>query len=85
MHVFFQSIQVYQEYHHSCFLYLGSIIADEFGQDPTFQPGLVSMTEAYTSIAFPLLSCENGLIHNPDTVDDIFRLCARLSHTIYAS
>lgn len=43
------------------------------------------MTDAFTTVAFPLLSGESGLIHNPDTVDDIFRLCARLVNIIYIS
>ena len=70
-------MSVYRDHHHSCFLYLGSIIADEFGEDSNFQTGLVSMTEAFAEVSFPLLSGPTGLIDHPDTIDDMFRLCAR--------
>jgi len=38
-----QSMQVYQHWKHSCFLYLGSIIVDEFGLVSSCQSGLVTM------------------------------------------
>ena len=34
---------IYQRWKHSCFLYLGSIIVDEFGLVASCQPGLVTM------------------------------------------
>ena len=34
---------IYQQWKHSCFLYLGSIIVDEFGLVASCQPGLVTM------------------------------------------
>ena len=34
---------IYQQWKHSCFLYLGSIIVDEFGLVVSCQPGLVTM------------------------------------------
>ena len=68
---------MYQEYNHSCFLYLGSIIADEFGSDPSSQPGLMTMVESFLQVSLVLLSGPGGLVNHPDTVDDMFRLCAR--------
>lgn len=41
-------IQVYSATHHSCFLYLGSILVDEFGTDKTCVPGLIQMLEVCT-------------------------------------
>jgi hypothetical protein len=71
------AIQVYKSHHQSCFLYLGSIIVDEFGSDPNYQQGLLFMLVAFAEVSFPLLSGPTGLIDNPDTIDDIFRLCSR--------
>lgn len=72
-----QSIAVYQEHHHSCFLYLGSIVADEFGSDVSSQQGLMTMVESFLQVSLILLSGPGGLVNHPDTVDDMFRLCAR--------
>lgn len=71
------SITIYTSHHHSCFLYLGSVIVDEFGSDPSFQPGLLEMLQAYAEVAFPMLAQPTGMVNYPDTVDDMFRLCAR--------
>ena len=35
------------------------------------------MLVAFAEVSFPLLSGPTGLIDNPDTIDDIFRLCSR--------
>ena len=72
-----QAVNVYQAHHHSCFLYLGSIVVDEFGGDPDYHSFMLSMTESFAIVAFPLLDGPTGLVQHPDTVDDIFRLCAR--------
>ena len=40
-------VQVYSATHHSCFLYLGSVLVDEFGTDKTCVPGLVQMLEVW--------------------------------------
>jgi transportin-3 len=68
---------VYREFHHSCFLYLGSVVVDEFGELALFQDGLMVFLQALAEVALPLLSGEAGLVDNPDTVDDLFRLCSR--------
>ena len=40
-----QMIEVYTGTHHSCFLYLGSILVDEFGTNKNCVPGLIQMVE----------------------------------------
>ena len=72
-----QAISIYREHPHSCFLYLGSIIVDEFGTEESYQQGLIGLLQAFAEVAFPLLSGPTGLINNPDTVDDMYRMCAR--------
>ena len=72
-----QSVQTYRSHHHSCFIYLGSVIVDEFGSDPAYHSGLLGMLQVYAEACFPVLGAPNGLVENPDTIDDIFRLCAR--------
>lgn len=73
-----QIVELYARHHHSCFLYLGSILVDEFANvsDQCTQ-GLLDMMQAFVEPTFARLQAENGLKNNPDTVDDFFRLCAR--------
>ena len=35
------------------------------------------MLQVYAEISLPMLAGPSGLIEHPDTVDDMFRLCAR--------
>lgn len=72
-----QMVNVYGTNPHSCFLYLGSILVDEYGDESGCVPGLVTMTMALSGPAFQLLSQERGMIEHPDTIDDLFRLCSR--------
>lgn len=72
-----QMVSVYGTNPHSCFLYLGSILVDEYGNEKGCVPGLISMTMAFCVPAFQLLSQERGMIEHPDTIDDLFRLCSR--------
>lgn len=72
-----QMVQVYSANHHSCFLYLGSILVDEFGTNQNCVPGLIQTVEALCPASFTLLNNEEGFVHHPDTVDDLFRLCTR--------
>ena len=74
-----QSVDIYREHYHSCFLYLGSIVVDEFGADSAYQQGLMGMLQAFAEVSLPLLAGEGGLglINHPDTVDDLYRLSAR--------
>lgn len=72
-----QMVNVYTSHKHSCLLYLGSILVDEFGSDMRCINGLLHMLEAFIEPTFNLLQAENGLKNNPDTVDDFFRLVVR--------
>ncbi|XP_062504529.1 transportin-3-like [Corticium candelabrum] len=72
-----QMVTVYAMQPHSSLLYLASILVDEYGKDPACIQGLIDMLQAFCPIAFKLLAEDDGLVHNPDTVDDLFRLCSR--------
>ncbi|XP_018572626.1 transportin-3 [Anoplophora glabripennis] len=72
-----QIIRIYSMYKHSCFLYVGSILVDEYAVDAGCVQGLLDMLQAFLEPTFQLLQEENGLRNHPDTVDDFFRLCAR--------
>ncbi|XP_066594283.1 transportin-3 isoform X2 [Prorops nasuta] len=72
-----QIVQLYAAHQHSCFLYLGSILVDECGTDPDCVAGLLNMVQAFIGPTFVLLEQEDGLKNHPETVDDLFRLCAR--------
>lgn len=73
-----QMVSLYELHHHSCFLYLGSILVDEFANvSEQCTQGLLSMLQAFIKPTFELLQLENGLKNHPDTVDDFFRLCCR--------
>ncbi|XP_014219167.1 transportin-3-like [Copidosoma floridanum] len=76
-----QIIELYTIHHHSCYLYLGSILVDEFGLDVNYVSGLLGMLEAFIGPAFTLLQQTDGLVNHPDTVDDLFRLCTRFLQT----
>lgn len=39
----FQMVSLYQVHSHSCFLYLGSILVDEYGSDKDCTQGLLEM------------------------------------------
>ncbi len=53
------------------------MVVDEFGTVPEFQGALVGFLHALIQVALPILAMSNGMVDNPDTVDDLFRLCAR--------
>ena len=71
-----QMVAVYASHPHSCFLYLGSILVDEYGGEECCVQGLQQMLEAFCKPTFVLLE-KNTLRNHPDTVDDLFRLCFR--------
>ena len=78
--LFFSSVQcvtIYTEFQHSCFLYLGSIVVDEFGRLSGYQQGLVQFLEAMADVAFPLLAKDGHFNNHPDTLDDLYRFCSR--------
>ncbi|KAJ8032102.1 Transportin-3 [Holothuria leucospilota] len=72
-----QMVNIYQTHQHSCFLYLGSILVDEYGTDQNCKQGLLEMLKAFITPTYKILEGENGLRNHPDTVDDFFRLCIR--------
>ncbi|XP_071791532.1 transportin-3-like [Asterias amurensis] len=73
-----QMVTIYQAHHHSCFLYLGSILVHEYGADPSCIPGIIDMLQAFIVPTFLILRQPHGLRNHPDIVDDFFRLCSRL-------
>ncbi|KAK0075611.1 hypothetical protein PV325_006643 [Microctonus aethiopoides] len=72
-----QIVHLYSSHQHSCFLYLGSILVDEYATDHDCAAGLIGMLEAFITPTFRILQENEGLKNHPDTVDDLFRLCAR--------
>ena len=72
-----QMVEIYTQHGQSCFLYLGSILVDEYAADETCVGGLLAMMEAFTQPTFVLLTQPSGFRNHPDTVDDWFRLCTR--------
>jgi len=40
-----QVVQIYQLHHHTCCLYLGSVLVDEYGDEPNFVPPLLEMLQ----------------------------------------
>ena len=53
------------------------MIVDEFGSTSEYQKDLIMFLRALAENALPLLAAPNGMVENPDTVDDLFRLCSR--------
>jgi hypothetical protein len=50
---------------------------DEYATDSECVWNLLNMLQAFICPTFSLLEQEDGLKNHPDTVDDLFRLCAR--------
>ncbi|CAH1799403.1 unnamed protein product [Owenia fusiformis] len=74
-----QMVNLYQNHQHSCYLYLGSILVDEYGREAGCISGLLDMLQAFCGPTFKILEEANGLRNHPDTVDDLFRLCTRFT------
>uniref|UniRef100_UPI00358E79EC transportin-3-like isoform X1 n=2 Tax=Myxine glutinosa TaxID=7769 RepID=UPI00358E79EC len=72
-----QMVRVYHTHQHSCFLYLGSILVDEYGSEEGCRQGLLDMLQAFCGPTFSVLDQPSGLRNHPDTVDDLFRLVTR--------
>lgn len=72
-----QIVRIYSVHKHSCFLYVGSILVDEYATDPRCIGGLIDMLQMFIEPTFQMLQEEHGLRNHPDTVDDFFRLCGR--------
>ena len=73
-------VTVYASHPHSCFLYLAGVLVDEFGSLSDCEPaGFLDMLRAFGTTTFRLLAEADGFVRNPDTVDDLFRLCTRFA------
>ena len=70
-------MNIYNAHQHSCLLYLGSILVDEYGGEEQCVNGLLNMLAMFVPSTFAILNQPDGLRNHPDTVDDFFRLCAR--------
>uniref|UniRef100_A0A1I8A6K2 Importin N-terminal domain-containing protein n=1 Tax=Steinernema glaseri TaxID=37863 RepID=A0A1I8A6K2_9BILA len=70
-------VRIYQVYPHSCFLYVGSIMVDEYSSQREFLPDLLMMVELLAQGSIGILKEWNGFLNNPDTVDDLFRIGVR--------
>ncbi|KAM3963766.1 transportin 3 [Aphomia sociella] len=73
---------LYGQRPHPCLLYLASILLDELAAAPRAAPQLLALLQALLPRAFRLLQPPAGLRDNPDTVDDLFRLCIRFLQRI---
>jgi len=72
-----QMIKLYGTQNHSCYLYLGSILVDEYANEVGCIPGLLGMLQSFINPTYGVLAAAGGLRDHPDTVDDFFRLNAR--------
>ncbi|XP_037947718.1 transportin-3-like [Teleopsis dalmanni] len=70
-------VNLYSIQHHSCFLYLASVLVSEFANIKEYTSGLLEMVQAFIDPTVFMLREENGLENNSDIVDDFFRLCSR--------
>uniref|UniRef100_A0A5S6Q749 CCDC50_N domain-containing protein n=1 Tax=Trichuris muris TaxID=70415 RepID=A0A5S6Q749_TRIMR len=69
----------YQLTAHSCFLYLASILIDEFGADQRLVPGFLKMLQVLVPRALQVLqSCQNKK-EMENTVEDLYRLAMRFT------
>lgn len=73
-----QLVELYRVNGHSCFLYLGSILVDEYGNDSSNWDVILRMIHAFVEPTCALLPDENSFRDHPDTIEDLFRLCSRL-------
>ncbi|XP_026733199.1 transportin-3 [Trichoplusia ni] len=74
--------ELYAARPHSCVLYLASVLLDELAATPAAVPHLVALLQDVMPQAFRLLQPPEALKENPDTVDDLFRLCIRFLQRI---
>lgn len=78
---------LYSRQAHSCVLYLASVLVDELSAAECAAAcagALVALLQALMPPALRLLQRPHGLKDNPDTVDDLFRLCIRFLQRIPA-
>ncbi len=72
-----QVVSSYDDIPHSCFLYLISIIVDEYGNDQELRLPIMIMSEHLTNKTFSIINNQDGFKQNPDLVDDFYRLSSR--------
>lgn len=72
-----QMLEIYSKHPQGCILYLGSVLVDQFYQEPKFIPGLLYMLQHFIQPTMNLLMQENGGKNNPDLVEDFFRFTNR--------
>ncbi|KAL3091604.1 hypothetical protein niasHT_024186 [Heterodera trifolii] len=74
-----QIMLTFNQFPHSCLLYLSSIMVDEYGSMAHLQPGMLQLLDNLANRSLSLLATdsENGLRDHPDTVDDLYRLAIR--------
>lgn len=78
-------MEVYRAKGHSCFLYLGSILVDEYGSDCSNWDIILYMMNAFIEPTYSLLQNENCYREHPDTIDDLFRLCSRFVDIVFCN
>ncbi|KAK0415397.1 hypothetical protein QR680_011925 [Steinernema hermaphroditum] len=74
-------VEIYQIYPHSCFLYVGSIMVDEYGGQKIFQQDLLKMIEMLATGTVRILQDDDAFVQHPDTVDDFLRMGIRFLQT----
>ncbi|CAD5210039.1 unnamed protein product [Bursaphelenchus okinawaensis] len=72
-----QLVEIYNEYSHSCILYLASVIVDENGNNPELHEGLINLLKYLSQKAFAVLNSGEGPQQHPETIDDLYRLSVR--------
>ncbi|KRZ12596.1 Transportin-3 [Trichinella zimbabwensis] len=68
---------MYQKTGFSCYMYLASVLTDQFGENPEFRPGLQQLFNSLIPISFQELCKKNFSEECYDTLDDLFRLAYR--------
>ncbi|KRZ28992.1 Transportin-3 [Trichinella pseudospiralis] len=68
---------MYQKTGFSCYMYLASVLTDQFGDNPEFRPGLQHLFNSLIPISFQELCKKNFSEECYDTLDDFFRLTYR--------
>ncbi|XP_003373619.1 conserved hypothetical protein [Trichinella spiralis] len=68
---------MYQKTGYSCYMYMASILTDQFGEHPEFRSGLQQLFNAMIPIAFQQLSKKNFSDDCSETLDDLFRFVHR--------
>ncbi|KAI6194285.1 CDK-activating kinase assembly factor MAT1 [Aphelenchoides besseyi] len=72
-----QLVSIYAHCPHSCILYLSGIVVDEYGTNEELELGLVNMLNMLAPRALAVIHDANTARHNPETVDDLFRLSVK--------